>query len=125
MQQLDIKDVYQIDGIWVANLATLGDDGKRSKNMPSHRIVPLHSQCLPLFLPWFQQQLGPKVFPLLKQKGRRAASRYFSYQLKRKKLKTRAKHLHSLRHTVTVKLIEAETPTTIQNRLLVHALGNR
>jgi integrase len=63
------------------------------------------------------------VFPLLNQKGRRATSRYFSYQLKRKKLKTRAKHLHSLRHTVTVKLIEAETPTTIQNRLLGHALG--
>jgi hypothetical protein len=32
MQQLNIKDVYQIDGIWVANLVTLGDDGKRLKN---------------------------------------------------------------------------------------------
>ena len=48
---------------------------------------------------------------------------WFTRILKALELKRPAVSLHSLRHTLTVKLAQARTYPPLQNRLLGHAIG--
>jgi integrase len=75
-----------------------------------------------VFLPWFQQQPGPKLFPMIRDKSENIVSRWLSYTLKRIGIKMRENSLHSLRHTLTQKLARARTYPPIQNRLLGHSI---
>jgi integrase len=119
--QLDRADVRQVDGIWIVDLCEV-EGNKHLKNAPSKRLVPIHSALLPTFLPWFQLQDDPKVFPVLYARGSHLVSRWFSSLLTRTGIKTPALSLHSLRHTMTHKLIQARTHTPLQNRLLGHVI---
>jgi integrase len=118
--QLHREDVKQVDGLWCVDLCE--GSGKRLKNSTSRRKVPLHSQLLPVLLPWITRQTGTKLFPSLE--GSNLVSRWFSKGiLLPSGLKRPALSLHSLRHTLTHKLIHARTYAPLQNRLLGHALG--
>lgn len=125
--QLNREDVKQIeaapgaaDGVWCVDLCE--GDGKRLKNSTSRRKVPIHSQLLPVFLPWFEAQTGSRLFPSLI--GSNLVSRWFSKGiLLPAGIKRPAVSLHSLRHTLTHKLIHARTYAPLQNRLLGHSLG--
>jgi integrase len=119
--QLNKADVRQIDGVWVVDICE--GLGKSLKNRPSIRKVPIHSQLLPVFLPWFQLQTGSKLFPLLHEDTSQNTSRWFSsYVLKRTGIKRPEVSLHSLRHSMTHRLIGAYTNPALQNRLLGHVI---
>jgi len=117
--QLQREDVKQVDGRWCVDLCE--GPGKQFKNRPSLRVVPIHSQLLPVFLPWLQSQTSSRLFQSLTST---LASRWFSKEiLMPAGIKRPALSLHSLRHTLTHKLIHARTYSPLQNRLLGHALG--
>lgn len=99
---------------------------KELKNAPSRRIIPLHSQLIEAgFLPWLEQQPREgRVFPFLWQRGLGKATLWFSYLLKKNKVKSPSLSLHSFRHTLTVKLELAKTHGSLMRRLLGHSLGN-
>jgi integrase len=118
--QLDRADVRQVDGVWVVAIEEGGD--KHIKNATSKRVVPIHSALLPTFLEWHQHPNGQKVFPVLHARGSHIVSRWFSFLLRRTGTKRPALSLHSLRHTMTHKLIQARTHTPLQNRLLGHVI---
>ena len=75
------------------------------------------------FLAWQQQQSGPRLFPALFSYGSIKTTQWFSALLEQLKVKRAAVTLHSLRHTVTVKLAQARTYPPLQNRILGHAVG--
>jgi integrase len=76
-------------------------------------------------LPWLEQRPTGKLFPLCFAEKEKAntISRWFTNALQQTGVKRKQVSLHSLRHSVTVKLIEAETHLPIQNRILGHAIG--
>lgn len=125
--QLRHKDVRQVEGVWVFDITP--EEGNQLKNHPSMRLVPIHSQLIQLgFLEWFAKRPQPqgnrsKVFPLIYPKGSPLVSMWFSRLLKELQIKKPAVSLHSLRHTLTVKLAQARTYPPLQNRLLGHAIG--
>jgi len=123
--QLRHQDIRQVDGIWVFDFKFVDAD-HRVKNDPSVRLVPIHSQVIQYgFLEWVHHQPrdGERVFPLLHPKGSNLVSMWFTRMLKALNLKRPAVSLHSLRHTLTVKLAQARTFPPLQNRLLGHAIG--
>jgi integrase len=83
--QLDTADVKQVEGIWCIDLCE--GERKSLKNRVSIRTVPIHSQLLPIFLPFFQQQTGRKLFPLSQAEGSPLVSRWFRDLLRRIKIK--------------------------------------
>lgn len=124
--QLRHKDIRQVDGLWVFDIQN-ADEGHRVKNAPSVRLVPIHSQLLQLgFLEWTKGQPGERavrIFPTLFKKGSPLVSMWFARLLKTLGMKRPEVSLHSLRHTLTVKLAKARTYPALQNRLVVHATG--
>jgi integrase len=122
--QLRHQDIRQVEGIWCFDFKTV-DEGHRVKNLPSVRLVPIHSQLIQL---GFLDSLKPdgtdkRAFPLIHPKGSLLISMWYSRLLKALSLKRPAVSLHSLRHTLTVKLAQARTFPALQNRLLGHAIG--
>ena len=121
--QLRHKDIRQVDGIWIFDIQN-ADEGHRVKNAPSVRLVPIHSQLIQLgFLDWEQLQQGERVFPTLFKKGSPLVSMWFTRTLKALGLKHPEVSLHSLRHTVAVKLAKVRTDSALRHRLLGHATG--
>ena len=126
--QLRHQDVRRVDGVWVFDIKTV-EEGHRVKNDPSARFAPVHSQLVQLgFLDWLAQRpqpqgSGSRVFPLIHPKGSPLVSMWFMRLLRALQMKRPEVSLHSLRHTVTVKLAQARTYPPLQNRLLGHAIG--
>lgn len=108
MTQLLKTDVRTIDGVLCFDLCV--GEGKSLKNRMSARLVPVHPQLLDAgFKVWFDKQPGPRVFPTLYEKGSPSISKLFTDILIRCKIKRPAVSLHSLRHTMTIKLERART----------------
>jgi integrase len=92
------------------------------------RLVPVHSQLIALgFLDWVtaQKTKDPqtRLFPLIHPKGSLLVSLWFTRLLRVLQVKRPAVSLHSLRHTMTVKLERNRTHPSIMHRLLGHAVG--
>ena len=120
--QLSPVDLREIEGVLCFDFHR--GEGNSLKNQPSVRVVPVHSQLVTLgFLDWSKTQQGPRLFPLLHPKGSPLVSMWFSRLLKVIGIKKPSLSLHSLRHTLTVKLAQQRTYPPLQNRLLGHAIG--
>jgi integrase len=122
--QLHKDNVCQEAGVWYLNIT---DEGERQKlkNRPSKRIVPLHPSLVKVgFLDWVTDQPEGQLFPLLHPYGAQKTSGWFSDLLIVLKIKTPSKSLHSLRHTMTIKLERARVHYSLQRRLLGHAVGS-
>lgn len=120
--QLAPSDVRDVEGVLCFDIHR--GEGLALKNDPSVRVVPVHSQLVTAgFLEWSRAQTGSRLFPLLHPKGSTAVSMWFTRLLKRLKIKRPALSLHSLRHSMTVRLALARTYPPLQNRLLGHAVG--
>jgi len=122
--QLRHQDIRQADGLWVFDIQN-AEEGHRVKNVPSVRLVPIHSQLIQLgFLDWTKgRTCKERVFPTMFKKGSPLVSMWFARLLKTLGMKRPEVSLHSLRHTLTVKLAKARTYPALQNRLLGHATG--
>ena len=127
--QLRHQDVRRVEGVWVFDIKE--EEGNHVKNQPSVRLVPVHSQLIQLgFLEWCQRsastdeaQTSPRLFPAIHPKGSPLVSMWFTRLLKGLNLKRPEVSLHSLRHTVAVKLAQVRTFPALQHRLLGHAIG--
>ena len=122
--QLRHQDIRQVDGIWVFDIQNA--EGHRVKNAPSVRLVPVHSQLIQLgLLEWakIKPHSTARVFPLIFPKGSPLVSMWFTRLLKALNIKRPEVSLHSLRHTLAVKLAQARTFPALQHRLLGHAIG--
>jgi integrase len=122
--QLHKNNIFQEDGVWCIKIT---DEGERQKlkNRPSKRIVPLHSALVKVgFLNWVEVQPDGQLFPLLFPYGAQKASGWFTDVLKALRIKTPTKSLHSLRHTMTIKLERARVHYSLQRRMLGHAVGS-
>lgn len=87
--------------------------------------MPIHSQLLPIFLPFFERQTDKKLFPLSQTEGSPLVSRWFRDLLRRIKIKRPAVSLHSLRHSMIVNLEQAKVQPSTVAKLLGHAIGGR
>jgi integrase len=124
--QLRFKDIRQVEGHWVFDINKT-ETGNKVKNLPSIRLLPLHSQLIELgFLDWVaaaRKDASSRVFPLIHPKGSCLVSMWFSRLLKDLQIKRPEVSLHSCRHTLTVLLAKQRTYPPLQNRLLGHAIG--
>ena len=125
--QLRHADVRSVDGVVCFDFNR--GEGNSIKNEPSIRLVPMHSQLSELgFLDWVARPRKPKdplarLFPLIHPKGSPLPSLWFTRLLRALQVKRPAVSLHSLRHTMTVKLERNRTHPSIMHRLLGHAVG--
>jgi integrase len=116
-------DVRQEQGIWFIDIVGTGE-GRQLKNRASIRQVPIHSNLLKTgFLDWYQAQKDKRLFPALFPYGAVKVSLTFTRLLKRLKLKKPSLTLHSLRHTMTIKLERARVHYSLMRRLLGHSVG--
>jgi integrase len=121
--QLLTTDVQQEEGIWFIDIVGTGE-GRQLKNRASIRQVPIHSNLLKTgFLDWYQAQKDKRLFPSLFPYGAVKVSLTFTRLLKRLKLKKPSLTLHSLRHTMTIKLERARVHYSLMRRLLGHSVG--
>ena len=121
--QLPTTDVQQEQGIWFLDIVGTGE-GRQLKNRASIRQVPIHSNLIKAgFLDWYQAQTDKRLFPELFPYGAVQASLTFTRLLKKLKIKRPAVTLHSLRHTMTIKLERARVHYSLMRRLLGHAVG--
>ena len=121
--QLLTTDVQQEEGIWFIDIVGTGE-GRQLKNRASIRQVPIHSNLIKAgFLDWYQAQTDKRLFPELFPYGAVKASLTFTRLLKKLKIKRPAVTLHSLRHTMTIKLERARVHYSLMHRLLGHAVG--
>ncbi|HEV8328924.1 MAG TPA: tyrosine-type recombinase/integrase [Nitrospiraceae bacterium] len=121
--QLLTTDVRQEEGIWFLDIVGTGE-GRQLKNRASIRQVPIHSNLLKAgFLDWYKTVKDKRMFPVLFPYGAVKASLTFTRLLKKLKLKRPAVTLHSLRHTMTIKLERARVHYSIMRRLLGHTVG--
>jgi len=96
----------------------------------SIRTVPLHAQLIAAgFLDFYKSCASSKhvqLFPLLRghASGASFVSLWFSRLLTQAGLKTPALSLHSLRHTLAVKLERERTHYSLQRRLSGHSAGS-
>jgi integrase len=123
--QLLTTDVRQEEGIWFIDIVGTGE-GRQLKNRASIRQVPIHSNLLKAgFLDWYQAQTkkDKRLFPELFPHGAVKASLTFTRLLKRLRIKRPAVTLHSLRHTMTIKLERARVHYSLMRRLLGHSVG--
>jgi integrase len=128
MWQLDRANVKQVEGVWIVDVLEAADrTDKHLKNSSSRRRIPLHSNVLPVFLPWFHEQTNRKLFPIIasevKGDGTQLVSRWFSELLTKIKVKRSTVSLHCLRRTLTHKLTRAHTNTALQNRFFGHIVA--
>ena len=122
--QLRKENVFQEDGIWCLKIT---DDypGQKLKNRPSKRIIPIHSQVVKFgFIRWMKEQPDGWLFPRLQGYGASKPSRFFGDMARRLGVYSPTKTLHSLRHTMTIKLERARVHYSIMRRLLGHTVGN-
>jgi integrase len=121
--QLLHSDIQQEEGIWFFNVVGTGE-GRQLKNRASVRQVPIHSNLLKAgFLEWYQSQTDKRLFPLLFPYGVVKTTMTFTRLLRKLKLKRPSVTLHSLRHTMTIKLERARTHYSLMRRLLGHSIG--
>jgi len=123
--QLLTTDVRQVGGIWFLDLVGHGE-GRRLKNRVSVRQVPIHSNDLKTgFLDWHQSQAqkDKRLFPELFPYGSVKTSMMFTRLLKKLGIKRPAVTLHSLRHTMAIKLELARVHYSLMRRLLGHSIG--
>ncbi len=103
--QLYLEDIYQDKGLWVFDFNE--KDDKELKNLPSARVIPVHSVLINMGLIKYASKLRKKghtrLFPELK-KGRdgysQDASKWFSRYRKKCGVISGKKSFHSFRHTV-------------------------
>jgi integrase len=121
--QLLKGDVRQVENVWCFDLVGKGE-GRQLKNKTSVRKVPVHSGVLAVgFLDWYNQQAGPRLFPLLFPFGAIKVRQWFSSMLKKRlKIKRPELTLHSLRHSFAVALEKARVHPSVSYRLMGHAL---
>lgn len=115
-------DLVQVEGIWCVNVT---EEGRLLKNKMSKRLVPVHSAVLKAGLLDYahSQPEDGRLFPDLSKYMATKPSQWFTKLLKQTKLKTPSLTLHSLRHTVAVKLERARVHYSLMRRLLGHAIG--
>jgi len=129
--QLLTADIRQDkDGGWFCNVVwkEAGADATAEpqlKNRKSDRQVPIHSNLLKAgFLDWYTpRHTDRRLFPLLFPYGLVKTTMTFSRLLKKLKIKRPALSLHSLRHTMTIKLERARVHYSLMRRLLGHSIG--
>ena len=120
--QLLRSDIQQEDG-WFMNISGK-EEGQQLKNRASIRQVPIHSHVLKAgFLDYYQAQTDKRLFPLSFPYGSVKLSLDFTRLLKQLKVKRPAVTLHSLRHTMTIKLERARVHYSLMRRMLGHAVG--
>lgn len=130
--QLQVDDIHQVDGIWVANVVQDVDEpsGRHTKNPSSRRPIPLHPFLVDdLNLPGYVAQLRrtqhTQLFPGLKRQSGRYShyvSRWFNEGERAYKRQAGIqdiphvnKTLHSFRHTFhQVAMLQGVLPTKIQ-----------
>lgn len=126
--QLGIDNICEQNGIWYMDINER--DGRELKNRSSTRIVPLHSRLIELgFLDYLKATKAAghtRLFPQLKftvsNRYGRNLSRWFNETLlPRLKIKTERLTFHSLRHTFTTRLQQADVEDSLIKRLIGHS----
>jgi integrase len=121
--QLQLADIVEVGGIPVFNVSDA--DGKRLKTAQSRRTVPMHNELVHLGLLEYVRELRGKgqtrLFPEL-SKGRDGYSQVVSKWFRRwRKRVGLGKPFHSLRHTVSTKLREADVLMDLVSDIVGHA----
>jgi integrase len=121
--QLRRDDLTEVDGVHCIKITDEGS-GQLLKNRQSRRVVPIHSAILKAgFWAWAQSQ-GEELFPKLRPYHAQKVSAWFRHAARSVGVQSRTKTLHSLRHTVAVRLERARVHFSVMRRLLGHAVGS-
>ncbi|MHA6646384.1 site-specific integrase [Mesorhizobium sp. A623] len=127
--QLTVDDVKQHEGLWCFDLNDVGE-GKHLKNEASVRIVPIHSRLIHLgvldYVAGLREQRSPKLFPEYSYVpnygwGKNLSVWFNTRLLVKLGIKTKQLVLHSLRHTMATRLLQADVQETIVQGLIGHA----
>lgn len=119
--QLERRDIYQEDKIWVIDFNDTSHDGidpyKRLKRAGSHRVVPVHSQLIKLGFIDFVETKDKRIFDDEKRDGegnfkdfpKRHSTYRKSVKVTKSKSKPEMKDFHSFRHTVITRLTDIKS----------------
>lgn len=126
--QLHLKDIRELDGIWVFDINEEGDR-KSLKTSAARRLVPMHYQLIKAGLLDYVQAMkdrkATKLFPDFtydpKNGWGRQHSRWFNDRLLVElELKTKTRVFHSLRHTVNTRLLQADVSPSLVKSIIGH-----
>jgi integrase len=126
--QLTVGDVKQHEGVWCFDLNDEGE-GKHLKNEASVRIVPIHSRLIELgvltYVETLRAKKAPKLFPEYTYTpnygwGKNLSVWFNTKLLVTLGLKTKQLVLHSLRHTMTTRLLQADVQEPIVQGIVGH-----
>lgn len=102
--QLYLDDIYQIEDLWVIDFNT--ELNKKLKNVPSKRILPIHSRLIDSglleFVSWMRKNGHVRLFPELRKRRDghgETASKWFGRYRKKCGVTGQGKNFHSFRHT--------------------------
>ncbi len=130
--QLLIKDVYEVEGIWVFDIND--DESKSLKTInSSKRIIPIHKDLLKLkileYRDYMEKNGSVSLFPLEVRDSRGMFSQFtkrFGNRLKTWKIKAalksgERKSFHSFRHTIRTRLVDI---SSIEESIIDSILGH-
>jgi integrase len=126
--QLTVEDVQDHDGFWCFDLNDEGE-GKHLKNEASVRIVPIHSRLIELGVLDYVERLRAKrlrkLFPEYSYTPNYGWGKNLSVWFNNRLLvdlgiKTKQLVLHSLRHTMATRLLQADVQEPIVQGIVGH-----
>lgn len=118
--QLQVRDLVQLDGIWVFDFTEEGDSNKRLKSSAARRRVPIHSRLIELGLLQYRDQReqrgDSRLFPDYTYSPKHGygdkLSKWFNRTFTQDLgIKSDAHVFHGLRHTFATQLGQADVPT--------------
>ena len=120
---LYLKDIRQVDGIWVFDINENTDD-KRLKNKHSERLIPIHQKLIDTgFLKFVDTVKGERLFLELNKRRdgySQNPSRWFGAHKKRLGIKGK-KSFHSFRHTF---ITAAQNQAMIEQPIIRQLVGH-
>ena len=123
--QLYLDDIYQIEELWVFDI---NDDlDKKLKNVPSKRIIPVHTRLIDLglleFVTYLRKKGHIRLFPELKKSRDgygQAASKWFARYRRKCGVTHNRKDFHSFRHLFEDSIKNRPEPVPIMKALMGH-----
>lgn len=130
LAQLNVADVYQVDGIWCVEFKSSIKTNQRVKNKSSERVIPLHSKIIELGFLRYIRTVDPngRIFPSVHPDSHGQAgglwSRWFSRYRKKIGLTRDAADFHALRHVVITKLRDSDKGSDVtKDKITGHSSG--